>query len=80
MRTGGPGLEYLIPILHNREAAPLFGPGAQVSRDDRYRRCDFAYRYISLILGLEAEYDDDVDDRDEEIEDLHEELRDLGYY
>ena len=47
-----------LVALANRTRARLSGRWEEVSHDDRYRRCDYAYRYICLILDIEVEYDD----------------------
>lgn len=62
-------LPYLIPILDDEREAPLFGTEeATMSSIYKYRRKDFAYRYVSQILGLEPLFASDPKERDEIIE------------
>jgi hypothetical protein len=61
-------IEPLRPVLDNAQPAPLFGSEpATVSQHFQYRRCDFAYRYLSLLLGLDPSFDPEPRKRDEEI-------------
>ncbi len=71
LELGSAASDYLRPILDNSQPAPLFGSEpATVSKVFKYRRCDFAYRYLSLLLGLDPTFDPEPDVRDKEIERL----------
>ena len=76
LQTGPAALPYLRPLLDDR--SPFLAMGsmeATQSRADQYRRCDFAYRYICLILGSEPEFDRDPENRDKAIERLKAKLK-----
>lgn len=68
LETGPVALEYLIPILHDANEAPLWGSAdATASHGYGYRRKDFAYRYVLLIRGEKPFFDAAPDTRDERI-------------
>jgi hypothetical protein len=61
----------LLPLLSDDRPAPLFGSEAATLSDlYRYRRKDFAYRYISLLIGGTPKFDVDPATRDAAIEQL----------
>ena len=71
IEIGTSALACLEPILDNRQPAPLFGTEeATMSSIYHYRRCDFAYRYISLIRGLQSSFNPKPKERDKEIKRL----------
>ena len=66
-----PAVDCLISLLQNKEPAFLFGSEeSTMSEIFQYRRCDFAFRYICLIVGYEYTFKEDPSDRDEEIKQL----------
>ncbi len=76
LAVGRPCLPFLGNLLSNRQKAPLFGSeGATMSEIYDYRRADFAYRYIVLILGLEPTFAPDSPERDGLITDLQRQLK-----
>lgn len=75
LETGSTAMNYLKPLLDNKQPAPLFGTEeATLSAIYQYRRNDFAYRYISLILGKKPVFTMELNERDREIEKLKNEL------
>ncbi len=73
---GQPALSCLQALLANHEDAPLFGSkDATASSVFHYRRADFAYRYIMLILGQEPTFPADPAERDRLITDLQAQLK-----
>jgi hypothetical protein len=75
LETGSIVVNCLRPILDNKQPAPLFGTEeATLSAIYQYRRNDFAYRYISLILGKKPIFKKEPNERDREIEKLKNEL------
>jgi hypothetical protein len=79
LETGEHALKPLIPILDCEESAELFGSEeATISLTRQYRRKDFAYRYIMIILKTEPLFDSDPKQRDEEIKFLKKEIAKRG--
>ncbi len=75
LEAGSSGLPHLERILDNLQTAPLSGSEeATISRSYRFRRADFAYRYISLILGLKPDFDPKPEVRDRAIAELRKKL------
>ena len=75
LEVGKPTLKYLALILKNKGSAPLYGSEeATLSSFYRYRRSDFAFRYISIILGLPYVFYEDLNERDKAIEGLEKKL------
>ena len=75
VEVGKPAIPYLKQLLGNREPAPCFGSEiAPVSYLYQFRRADFAYRYLSLILGRSPTFHRRIADRDRDIAALKEQL------
>lgn len=71
LESGKAALDCLRPILGERRPAPLFGSeAAALSSLYAYRRCDFACRYVALLLGLAPTFDSHPERRNVEIERL----------
>jgi hypothetical protein len=65
LAAGPPAAPTLRPLLDDVRPAPLFGSEtATVSDRERYRRCDFAYRYLRLVRGERPEWNPDPAARD----------------
>jgi hypothetical protein len=76
LETGKAALRPLTAILDDRSRAPLFGTDeATMYRTYWYRRKDFAYRYVSLILGETPHFREDPTARDKDIEVLKSKLK-----
>jgi hypothetical protein len=76
LELGPKAIEFLIPILDNKEPAPLDGSATStMSVVYAFRRADYAYRYISLILGERAVFLPDAEERDARISELKRRLR-----
>jgi hypothetical protein len=76
LEVGKEALGALRPILDDATEAPLFGSKvATASVVYQYRRKDFAYRYVSLILGESPVFDRDPKARDKAIEALKAKLK-----
>jgi hypothetical protein len=74
--TGDMAVKYLTPLLDDRARMVTTGSKeATVSRFYRYRRCDFAYRYICLLRGLKPSFAPTPEERDMEIDRLKAVLR-----
>jgi len=70
---GKPAVNCLRALLGDKSQAPLFGSeAATLSGFLQYRRADFAYRYIMLILGKQPAFPADTAERDKLISDLQE--------
>ena len=70
-----PAVQHLEGVLRDRRPAHVFGSEeATMSHVYHYRRADFAYRYICLILGRKPTFDPDPTERDNAIRKLIEEL------
>jgi hypothetical protein len=76
LELGRHALLPLEPILDDERPAPLYGSEtATLSSIYKFRRKDFAHRYLALILGRPAEFDADPSIRDRLIEQLKTELK-----
>jgi len=76
IEIGKPALKCLEALLSDKSRARLFGSkGATLSSSLQYRRADFAYRYIMLILGRQPAFPADPAERDKLIADLQEQLK-----
>jgi hypothetical protein len=76
LETGESGLKQLTILLDDKESVRLFGSEeATMSETYMYRRSDFAYRYISLILREPAVFHADPKERDKDIEKLMAKLK-----
>ena len=72
---GSPAVEYLSRLLGDKSEAPLFGSQeATLSIALHYRRADFAYRYIMLILDRKPTFPADLAERDKLIAELQKEF------
>ena len=75
VEVGRTALPLLANLLGNRSEAPISGSdSATIAWANQYRRCDFAYRYILLILGRKHALHPDLAERDRLIADLQKEL------
>jgi hypothetical protein len=75
LATGGAARDGLAALLDDEREAPLRGSeAATMSHLYGYRRCDFAYRYLSLVLGDKPAFDRDPARRDEHIAQLRERI------
>jgi hypothetical protein len=73
---GKAGIAHLEPMLKDSTPAPLFGSEEHTLSDlYGYRRKDFAYRYISLILNQEPDFSPYPKERDKAIDVLVKQLR-----
>jgi hypothetical protein len=71
LETGKAAVECLVDLLDDRRPAPLFGSEeATMSSIYQYRRCDFAFRYVSLLRGRTPTFDPQPERRDVEVERL----------
>ena len=71
LELGNDALQPLISLLDDSRPARLFGSEeATISKMYDYRRKDFAYRYVSLLLGWQPAFEADPRSRDIEIERL----------
>ena len=72
LEIGKPALKFLVPVMESDKEGPLFGgKEALLSSFYHYRRKDFAYRYISLILGQPPPaFSKNAKERDKDIESL----------
>jgi hypothetical protein len=77
LSTGDFAIKYLVPILDNKKAAPLFG-SIIAAMSDTFRRCDYAYRYICLIKGFGYKGERTYQERDKMIESLKKKLAKTG--
>jgi hypothetical protein len=68
LELGDAAARCLRPLLADRSAAPLYGSEeATMSSLYKYRRCDFAYRYLVKLRGGEPAFDQDPAERDRAI-------------
>ena len=75
IELGAPALPRLVQLLKDKNEAPLCGSQpATLFSAFRYRRADFAYRYIMLILGRRPTFPVDPAERDKLIDELHKEM------
>jgi len=75
LETGKVAITYLRPLLDDRSPARLAGSEeSTLSVLYEYRRADFAYRYLCLILGIPPKFHLELEKRDKEIEDVKGEL------
>ena len=75
LETGKDAIEPLKKLLDDRKPAPLFGSqAATLGTSYNYRRCDFAYRYLSLLLGRDPVFRATPEERDKEVAQLKEDL------
>jgi hypothetical protein len=75
VELGKPALKKLRPLLDDKEKAPLCGSeDATESVQYGYRRADYAFRYVNLILEGKTKFDRDVRKRDAAIEGLKKSL------
>jgi hypothetical protein len=72
LELGKESLEYLIPILDDDAEGLHIN---RFSRQFKYRRKDFAYRYVSLILERSPTFAADPKQRDKDIEALKKVLK-----
>lgn len=73
--VGKPALPMLRKLLADKREAPLFGTEeATMSHRFGYRRADYAYRYVMLILGREPAFSVELRERDRLISTLQNEL------
>ena len=69
LQLGHDALPPLIPLLDDSRPASLFGSEqAALNSMYNYRRKDFAYRYLALLMGRQPAFDADPRARDAEIE------------
>jgi hypothetical protein len=59
LATGRAALPYLKPLLDNRNVLYDQDGRMHFGGENQYRVADFAYRYVSLILGLDPTLDPD---------------------
>jgi len=71
LRVGPAALPCLIEMLDDK--SEVFVEGSEIGVYE-FRRADFAYRYVMLILGRKPTFHADVDERDRIIADLKKEL------
>jgi hypothetical protein len=75
VEIGAPAIEPLTALLSDDRPAPLMGSEeATLSHDHSYRRSDFAFRYLSEILGREPEFAPTPAERDPAIAALRAEV------
>lgn len=76
LELGADALPALLPVLEDRRDALLEGSEiATVGKLNHLRRCDFAARYVALLLGRPAELVPDTAQRDAAIAGLARDLR-----
>lgn len=79
LELGETALSCLVPLLNDSKPAPLYGSEpAAMSHLHQYRIKDFAYRYVSLILGRQPAFNGDPQVRDADVERLQTELQSNG--
>lgn len=72
---GEPAIKPLVALLSDEQPAPLMGSEeATLSHDHGYRRADFAFRYLSEILGRDPDFASTPAERDPAIAALRAEL------
>jgi hypothetical protein len=76
LEIGKESIQYLVPLLSDTNGAPLEGSeDAAISSRYKYRRKDFAYRYIMLIREEQPAFHADPKERDKNIEALKAKLK-----
>ena len=76
LELGKGAINYLKPMLKDSTRVRLYGSeDALASSEYQYRRKDFAYRYISLLLNKEPEFSANPKERDKAIDVLAKQLR-----
>jgi hypothetical protein len=79
LETGLEALPHITPLLDDRTPVSLSGSEERtISVQAKYRRCDYAYRYVCLILGISPKFDFDPEERDKEIVRLKEQIARRG--
>jgi hypothetical protein len=79
LESGSVAMPALAQLLGDQRPAPLRGSeAATMSKLYGYRRCDYAYRYLSLVLGEQPEFPAAPDERDAMIARLRERVRTVG--
>jgi hypothetical protein len=73
LELGDAARPCLIPLLHDRRPAQHFG-SIEALISSQYRRADYAYRYLSILLGRTPSFDLDPGVRDTAIDALAAEL------
>jgi hypothetical protein len=69
LEIGDVAIRYLLPILGNKGEAFLYGSEeATLSGVYEFRRCDFAFRYISMLKGRVPRFPKSIHERDHAIE------------
>ena len=72
---GEPAIPYLVSLLCDTGLAPVFGSEEALKADTLvYRRCDYAYVFVMLILDRPFEFSDTPAARDVLIEEVRREL------
>jgi hypothetical protein len=74
VEIGRPAVPHLLPLLDDRSPAEWEEIEEPPEYDD-YRRADYAFRYISWIMGLPFKFEPRPEDRDRAIEALKNKLR-----
>ena len=75
LEIGRAAIKPLVALLSDERPAPLMGSEeATLSQDYGYRRCDFAFRYLSEILGRDPQFAPTPAERDPAIAALRAEL------
>jgi hypothetical protein len=77
LEVGPVAVPYLIPLLYDKTEARISGSdSATVAAMLQFRRCDYAYQFVSRLLGREVVWSRDLRVRDMEIDRLIQDLRD----
>jgi hypothetical protein len=75
LNTGQIAVSFLEGTLDDKKDAPLLGSEASaLSRLYSFRRCDFALRYVSLLLGHSPSFSPIIGQRDQQIVTLKQHL------
>jgi hypothetical protein len=71
LETGTTAVQFLLPLLADTSSAPLMGSEeSTMAVRYGYRRCDFAYRYIMILLKERPSFQANALSRDQDIERL----------